>query len=150
MASKRRTILEYLKNTRLPIITVANGYHTNVGKIQRGLVSEEGLNDSDLPALLLGRTVEKRENITHNQFKSIITLYILGIVKSPDGVSNAQGALDDMIADVTHALETDRLMGGNTKWITIKNITTDDGDIAPRAGFLMEVELAYVTEGITP
>lgn len=150
MASKRRSILEYLRDTRLPIITVAGGYHTNVAKIRRGLYAEEGLNDSDLPALLIGRTVEKRENITRNQYKSIITVYILGIVGSPDGVSNAQGALDDMIADVTHALETDRTLGGNSKWLEIKNITTDDGDIAPRAGFLMEVEIAYVTEGITP
>lgn len=150
MASKRRTILEYLRDTRLPLITVAGGYHTNIQHIQRGLYSPNGLNDSDLPALLIGRTVEKRENITRNQYKAIITVYILGIVKSPDGVSNAQGALDDMIADVTHALETDRTLGGNSKWLEVKNITTDDGDIAPRAGFLMEVEIAYVTEGITP
>lgn len=150
MASKRRLILEYLVSTKFPTITVANGYTTNVGKIQRGLFSEGGLNDSDLPALLLGRTVEKRENITRNQYKAIITVSILGIVGSPDGVKNSQGALDDMIADVTHALETDRTLGGNAKWLEVKNVTTDDGDIAPRAGFLMDVDIAYVTEGVTP
>lgn len=150
MASKRRTILEYLRDTRLPIITVAGGYHTNVSKIQRGLVPHENLNDADLPALLIGRTVEKRENITRNQYKALITVFIVGYVKSPDGVKNSQGALDDLIADVTHALETDRTLGGNSKWLEVKNIITDDGDIAPRSGFVMEVEIAYVTEGITP
>lgn len=150
MASKRRTILEYLRDTRLPIITVAGGYHTNVSKIQRGLVPHENLNDADLPALLIGRTVEKRENITRNQYKALITVFIVGYVKSPDGVKNSQGALDDLIADVTHALETDRTLGGNSKWLEVKNIITDDGDIAPRSGFVMEVEIAYVTEGVTP
>jgi len=150
VASKRRTILEYLRDTRLPIITVAGGYHTNVSKIQRGLVPHENLNDADLPALLIGRTVEKRENITRNQYKALITVFIVGYVKSPDGVKNSQGALDDLIADVTHALETDRTLGGNSKWLEVKNIITDDGDIAPRSGFVMEVEIAYVTEGVTP
>ncbi len=150
MASKRRTILEYLRDTRLPLITVADGYHTNVSKIQRGLVPHENLNDADLPALLIGRTVEKRENITRNQYKALITVFIVGYVKSPDGVKNSQGALDDLIADVTHALETDRTLGGNSKWLEVKNIITDDGDIAPRSGFVMEVEIAYVTEGVTP
>lgn len=150
MASKRRTILEYLRDTRLPLITVADGYHTNVSKIQRGLVPHENLNDADLPALLIGRTVEKRENITRNQYKALITVFIVGYVKSPDGVKNSQGALDDLIADVTHSLETDRTLGGNSKWLEVKNIITDDGDIAPRSGFVMEVEIAYVTEGVTP
>lgn len=150
MASKRRTILEYLRDTRLPLITVAGGYHTNVQHIQRGLYSPNGLNDSDLPALLIGRTVEKRENITRNQYKAMITVFIVGYVNSPDGISDVQGALDDMISDVTHALETDRTLGGNAYGLEVKNVITDDGDLAPRAGFVMEVEIAYVTEGVMP
>lgn len=148
--SKRKLILQYLRDTRLPIITVGGGYTTNVALVKRGLQPLDSLSDADLPALFVGKTVEKRDNITRNQYKSIITVFIVGYVKSPDGVSDAQGALDDMIGDVTHALETDRTLGGNAKWLEVKNVITDDGDLAPRAGFVMEVEIAYVTEGVNP
>jgi len=148
--SKRKLILQYLRDTRLPIITIGGGYTTNVSLVKRGLQPLESLSDADLPALFVGKTVEKRDNITRNQYKSIITVFIVGYVKSPDGVSDAQGALDDMIGDVTHALETDRTLGGNAKWLEVKNVITDDGDLAPRAGFVMEVEIAYVTEGVNP
>ncbi len=148
--SKRKLILQYLRDTRLPIITVGGGYTTNVALVKRGLQPLDSLSDADLPALFVGKTVEKRDNITRNQYKAIITVFVVGYVKSPDGVSDAQGALDDMIADVTHALETDRTLGGNAKWLEVKNVITDDGDLAPRAGFVMEVEIAYVTEGVTP
>lgn len=148
--SKRKLILQYLRDTRLPIITIGGGYTTNVSLVKRGLQPLESLSDADLPALFVGKTVEKRDNITRNQYKSIITVFIVGCVKSPDGVSDAQGALDDMIGDVTHALETDRTLGGNAKWLEVKNVITDDGDLAPRAGFVMEVEIAYVTEGTMP
>ncbi len=148
--SKRKLILQYLRDTRLPIITIGGGYTTNVALVKRGLQPLDSLSDADLPALFVGKTVEKRDNITRNQYKSIITVFIVGYVKSPDGVSDAQGALDDMIGDVTHALETDRTLGGNAKWLEVKNVITDDGDLAPRAGFVMEVEIAYVTEGVNP
>lgn len=148
--SKRKLILQYLRDTRLPIITVVGGYTTNVALVKRGLQPLDSLSDADLPALFVGKTVEKRDNITRNQYKAIITVFVVGYVKSPDGVSDAQGALDDMIADVTHALETDRTLGGNATWLEVKNVITDDGDLAPRAGFVMEVEIAYVTEGVTP
>jgi len=148
--SKRKLILQYLRDTRLPIITVVGGYTTNVALVKRGLQPLDSLSDADLPALFVGKTVEKRDNITRNQYKAIITVFVVGYVKSPDGVSDAQGALDDMIADVTHALETDRTLGGNAKWLEVKNVITDDGDLAPRAGFVMEVEIAYVTEGVIP
>ncbi len=148
--SKRKLILKYLRDTCLPTITLAGGYSTNVSTVARGLKSLESMVDSDLPALFIGKTVEKRDNITRNQYKSIITVFIVGYVKSPDGVSDAQGALDDMIADVTHALETDRRLGGNSYGLEVKNVITDDGDLAPRAGFVMEVEIAYVTEGVNP
>lgn len=148
--SKRKLILQYLRDTRLPIITTAGGYNTNVALVKRGLQSLDTLSDSDIPALFVGKTVEKRENITRNQYKAIITVFIVGYVNSPDGISDVQGALDDMISDVTHALETDRTLGGNAKWLEVKNVITDDGDLAPRAGFVMEVEIAYVTEGTMP
>ena len=146
--SKIKLILKYLRDTRLPIITTANEYVNNVASVRRGIRPLDSIADSELPALFIRKTVENRENITGNQFKSLITVYIVGFVASPDGLSDAQGALDDVIADTTHALETDRKLGGNAHWLVIKNIVTDDGDLGARAGFVMEVEIAYVTEGI--
>lgn len=147
--SKRKTVLNYVRDTTLGNISVANGYAQDVEIVERGVRAFDSLADSDLPALFLGKTVEKRNNITHNQYRAVMTVFIVGFVDSRDGVS-AQEAMDDLIADATHALETDRLLGGNAKHLEIKNIITDDGNLAPRAGFVMEVDISYVTEGVNP
>lgn len=148
--SKRKLILDYIKATTLPLITTGGGYNSTIALVKRGVTSLDSVADSELPALFLGKTIEKRENITRNQFKSMITLFVVGFAKSADGFSDAQGPLDNLIEDTTHALETDRTLGGNAKWLEVKNVITDDGDLAPRAGFVMEVEIAYVTEGVNP
>ena len=148
--SKRKMILDYIKSTTLPLITTGGGYNSTVALVKRGVTSLDAVADSELPALFLGKTMEKRENITRNQFKSVITLFIVGFAKNADGFSDAQGPLDNLIEDATHALETDRTLGGNAKWLEIKNVVTDDGNLDPRAGFVMEVEIVYVTEGVTP
>lgn len=148
--SKRKLILDHIKGTTLPLITTAGGYNNNVALVKRGVTSLDSVADSELPALFLGKTIEKRENLTRNQFKSAITLFVVGFAGSSDGFSDAQGPLDDLIDDTTHALETDRTLGGNAKWLEIKNVVTDDGNLDPRAGFVMEVEIVYVTEGVTP
>jgi hypothetical protein len=148
--SKRKLILDYIKATTLPLITTGGGYNSTIALVKRGVTSLDSVADSELPALFLGKTIEKRENITRNQFKSTITLFVVGFANSADGFSDAQGPLDNLIEDTTHALETDRTLGGNAKWLEIKNVVTDDGNLDPRAGFVMEVEIAYVTEGTMP
>lgn len=148
--SKRRLILDYIKNTTLPLIVKGSGYNNTVALVKRGVTSLDSVADGELPALFLGKTMEKRENLTRNQFKSAITLFVVGFAGSADGFSDAQGPLDDLIEDTTHAFETDRTLGGNAKWLEIKNVVTDDGNLDPRAGFVMEVEIVYVTEGVTP
>ncbi len=147
--SKRKTILNYIRDTTLGNISVANGYAQDIEIVERGVRPFDSLGDGDLPALFIGKTVEKRNNITHNQYRAVLTVFLVGFVDARDSVS-AQEAMDDMIADATHALETDRLLGGNAKHLEIKNIITDDGNLAPRAGFVMEVDISYVTEGVTP
>jgi len=146
--SKRKLILNYLRDTRFPLITVTGGYNVDIALVQRGIVPLDSLADSQIPALFVGKTVEKRENITVNQFKGIISLFVVGVAKNPDGISDAQGALDDLISDTAHVLETDRTLGGNAKWLEVKDIITDDGNLSPRAMFVMEVEIVYTSEGV--
>jgi len=147
--SKRKTILNYLRDTTFARLDGLGAYTTEVKTVERGLRPLDQLADGDLPALFIGKTTEKRSNITHNQFRSVITVFVVGFIEGRDGDS-AQEAMDDFIADTTRALETDRLLGGNAKHLEIKNIVTDDGNMAPRAGFVVEVDIAYATEGVTP
>jgi hypothetical protein len=147
--SKRKSILNYLKATTLPAITVAGGYSQDIKTVERGIRPLDALADSNLPALFVGKTLEKRQNITRNQFQSLLTVFIVGFCGG-SATATPQEALDDLIGDTTKALETDRTLGGNAKALEIKDITTDDGNLAPRAGFVMEVELMYATEGIIP
>jgi len=147
--SKRKSILNYLRDTTLTAITVAGGYSQDIKTVDRGIRPLDALADSKLPALFVGKTIEKRQNITRNQYQSFITVFVVGFVDGRAGLS-PQEALDDLIGDTTKALETDRTLGGNAKWLEMKNVITDDGNLGPRAGFVMEVEVSYVTEGIIP
>lgn len=147
--SKRKSILNYLRDTTLPGITVAGGYSQDIKTVERGIRPLDALADSNLPAIFIGKTIEKRQNITRNQYQSFITVFLVGFVDGSDGTS-PQEALDDLIGDTTKAVETDRTLGGNAKWLEMKNVTTDDGNLGPRAAFVMEVEISYVTEGIIP
>lgn len=148
--SKRKLILNYIRDTTLPLITKLGGYNNNIKLVKRGIIAFDSVADSEVPAIFLGKTIEKRENITRNQYKSIITLFLVGLVNNVTGFSDSQTALDDLIEDTTHALEVDRTLGGNAKGLEIKNVITDDGNLEPRAGFVIELEIMYVTEGVQP
>lgn len=155
VASKRETIIEYLKNTVLPLITEENGYTHTVKTIRRGLKSRTALGESDYPAIFIPGVDERRSRITHNQFKADLSVVLVGYVKnssdSPnDDATGAQQDLDELIADMTKAIETDPEQGGNVKNTQITSISTDDGDLLPIAGCVMTVEFMYVSEGTTP
>jgi hypothetical protein len=62
--SKRKLILDYIKATTLPLITTGGGYNSTIALVKRGVTSLDSVADSELPALFLGKTIEKRENIT--------------------------------------------------------------------------------------
>lgn len=152
MASKRRELLEWLVDPVGPLksITTGNGYNVTVGMVQRGQRSLNDLVESDYPCLFIAETDERRSLATVNQFLSDLRVVILGGMPIEDGVSNAQRQLDLLIADVTRALETDRLQGGRVKQTIIERIETDPGDLDSHVAFAMTVNFKYVTEGINP
>jgi len=148
--SKRKQILNYLRDTTLAGIAQVKGYNCTVRTVERGLRPIDSIADSNFPALFISKTIEKRQNITKNQFQSLITVFIVGFVKNPTGRVKSQEALDDLIEDVTKAMETDRLKGNLAKWTEVKSVETDEGDLDQHAAFVMECEVSYVTEGVTP
>jgi hypothetical protein len=149
--SKRRQILNYLRDTTFALITTTGGYNTTVVTKKRGVDEVDALPDSAFPALYIAATAEERQNITINQIQSRMQVAILGYVKNPDGTDGLQESLDDLVEDITKALETDRKLGGlAAKWLEIKSVTTDDGDQMPYGVVVLSVEIVYVSEGITP
>jgi hypothetical protein len=148
--SKRKTILDYLVATTLAQITTGGGYNFTVQTLARGFQEIDSMPDSKFPAVFVGRADEERDNITVNQFKARMQTVIVGYVKNSGGVNGTLAQLDNLIEDITKALETDRKLGGNAKWLEIKSVKTDDGDYAPLAACAIIVEIVYVTEGVTP
>ena len=148
--SNRKRVLNYIRDTVFDLITTGNGYNTTPVTKERGILPVDTMPESSFPALFLGTSTEERENITHNQFLGRIQTAMIGYVRNSSGTTGLQENLDDLIEDLTKALGQDRTLGGNVKWIVIKSVSTDDGDLEPFAAFLMVVELAYAQEDITP
>lgn len=150
MVSKRQTILDALVATILPSITTANGYLNSVNLVMRGQRNIDDLSDPDFPCLMIGSTEETRKNISKTTFHSELLVNLVGAVKSPDGVSGAQAAMDSFMADVTKCILADHLQGGLALYTEIRRITTDHGDRDPHALFVMEIYFRYATEGNAP
>jgi len=150
VASKRSSILEYLRTTLFPTITEENGYTNTLATVERGLRYPDSLNESAFPAVFVAQTTEERKNLTKIHFQSDLLVTLVGFVKSAEGVSGAQGSLDSLIEDVTKALETDRLQGGLVNWTEVKRIRTDTGDLDPHAACAIEAHFIYTTEGTAP
>lgn len=148
MPSVREIILEYLKNTLVPTLTIANGYNFNVGLIQRGIIPFDSLSDSDFPCLFVASADEDRRNVTNKDFQSTMTVHIYGGVKAEAGVTQIQ--LDRFIQDITKMIYADPTQGGRVAYSDIKKIVTDEGDQEPHALFRMEVEFMYKQAGINP
>lgn len=154
MASKRQSLLEYLK-TLLAGITTGNGYNFTVKTVKRGVINQRTLNDNQLPALFIVMTHEKRKRITVNQFSAELQAIIVGYVKNTKGDFASTGTgveldLDKLIEDVTKIIEADPLQSGLVYDTEIQDIVSDDGDLTPNAGFMLSVVFKYASEGITP
>ena len=149
--SKRQNILNALRDTVLPVITIANGYNFDVGEIERGIRQIDALPDSKFPAIYIARTDEERSNLTGNQFQATLNAILVGYVKNSTGIDGAQEDLDDLIEDITKAIETDRTLGvSGVKWTEIVGVATDDGDLQTLAGCAITVKIEYVSEGVSP
>jgi hypothetical protein len=136
--------------TMLPAITVANGYANTVNLVMRGQRNINDLDDPDFPCLFIGSTQEVRKNISKTTFHSELLVNVVGAVKSPDGVSGAQKAMDSLIADATKCVMADHTQGGNVLYTEVRRITTDRGDLDMHALFEMEIYFRYATEGNAP
>lgn len=148
--SVRKRILNYVRDTVFAAITTGGGYNTSPVTRLRGLKQVDSMPDSAFPALFVSRVAEDRDNLTSNQYKGVMKVILVGYVKSSTGIDGMQEQLDDLIEDLTKALEQDRKMGGLCKWLEIKNIISEDDDASAFAAFVMSVEVVYVTEGVTP
>lgn len=150
MASKRRTILDYIVSTTLGLPNGSGNYINTIATKERGIREIDSLPESGFPAVFLARASEPRDNITHVAFRGVIRAVLVGVVKSSTGLTGMMGALDDLISDVTIAFETDRTLGGNCHSLEIKSVDTDDGDSMPYASFVMTVDIMYAKTGSTP
>jgi hypothetical protein len=150
VASKREAILAYLIATLFPSITVANGYGNTVGLVMRGQRNIDDLADTDFPFICIMSTLETRKNITKTTFHSELQVDVVGAVKSPDGISGNQTAMDSLMADLTKCVMADHTQGGLVMYTEVRRIKTDNGDMDTHALFVAEIYFRYATEGTNP
>lgn len=149
MANKRATLLNFLRDTTLRRIRVADGYHNTVGTVKRGTREIDSISDEDYPAIFIAKTTEERKNLTGVDYKSAMTIFLVAYVKSSTGIDGMQGDLDLIIEDITNALEADRRLGGNADWLEVRRVLTDDGDNESNAACVVTVEVNYNGRGTT-
>ena len=109
--SKREQIIQALIG-RLATISTANGYETGLGaKVARGL--REVPKKDELPAIVL-REGKATTNATVNAGFDTTTLRIELAARDrfQEGVENAYGRANKMLADLTKALGVDPTFGG--------------------------------------
>ena len=149
--SKRKVILEYIKDTTLAAITVAGGYNHDIGTIERGIRNLDNVTDDEFPVLFMPGASEARKDRTKIHFESSMSVLIVGYVKDTDGVEGGiQVQLDDLIEDVTKAMYADEGLGGNALELAVIAVDPDDGDQQSHAGFVMQVDVRYSTLKATP
>lgn len=147
--SKRKTVVEYIRDTTLARIQTANGFNTNVGTRSRGLLEIDAVNESEFPAVFISRVTEDIDNITRNQVKVTLHVFLVCYVKNSTGLDALQADMDDFIEDVTEAIEYDRTLGGNAHWIELKTVLTDYGNLSPHGQFVVLFDVKLATEGTT-
>lgn len=148
--SKRRSIMDYLRDTTLAHISVSNGYNTDVPTLKRGLLEMDSPPDSAFPALFITMTQENRENITKVNGQCRLQVVLEGYIKNSTGLEGLNGNLDDFIEDLSRALERDRTLNGLAKWLEVKSVKTDESDVQSYGGLMMVVEIVYVTDQTAP
>lgn len=147
-ADKREAILEYLKTTALPRVVAGDDYNLTIKTIERGRRNENEMTDGEFPVVFIPGTSERRKNRNPTESDSRMDVVLVGFVKSSafspnSSATGVQKDLGKLIRDVTKALEQDPLMGGLITWMEIQEVTSDDGDTAPIAGFVMTVAVNY-------
>lgn len=150
MSSQRGTILNYLVATLLPTITISNGYNFNLAVMERGLKSYAKMSNDEFPAVFVSSADESRANVTGRDFQSVMTIYLIGMVKQNIDTLQIQNELDKLIEDVTKAIYTDVRLGNNVAYSDIKQILTDQGDQLDHAAFSMQLEVSYKSAGVLP
>jgi hypothetical protein len=149
--SSRGAILDNLEAT-IAAISTAGGYHFTIGLARRGLLHYNAVPEDKFPAAFVAGADEKRKNVTNTQFRSDISVAVVGYVRTADAADTDQleDDLDSLIADLTKAIMADITRGGNAVLTEITDIDTDKGALAPYSAVEMTVRCEYRAADATP
>jgi hypothetical protein len=149
MATRREEIEAALK-TNLAGITVAAGYALTVNKVERGLQHPDNVPGPEMPIVFLAGSDEDRKNITVSNFKSRMSVTLVGYVENNNSHEALQQDLNALIGAITKRIHADPKLGGLATWSDVASVTTDKGHFAPKAVCEMVVDVEYVRPGIEP
>lgn len=147
MASKRETILEYIRvlcNT----ITIVNGYNYNVAKVYRTFKHWDEVNEFPILCVLDGD--EDIQGNANEQLKRNMHVLIVGYVainENDDTVVYPGTKINQFIEDVINLLYknwSNIILGANCRMIKFTRLQTDLGMLYPKGAFELTCEIEYV------
>lgn len=151
MADTRQEVLNNIETTLAGINGSAGGYNYTPGLVKLGLRHFQEVPEDKFPALFIAGADEKRNNETNSRFRSVMSVAIVGYIRSEsDDREQAVKDLSKIISDVTKALYVDHRRGGYSTYTEVAEVETDQGDFHPYAGFRMTVECDYRAAFSTP
>ncbi len=142
--SKRKKIIEYLRDTTLAAITTAGGYNNDIATIERGLRNIQRMADEEFPAIFIPGASEQREDETKVHFTSNMSVFLAAWVKDVVGsYGGVQLLLDNIIEDITKAVYVDETLGGNAINTTISEVDPEDADDGAHGFALIKLDIQY-------
>lgn len=148
--SRRKIILNYLRDTTFATsnITKANGFHVDLATVRRGVIAFDALPNEAFPAIVVGKGDETRKTLTKVDYDSDMLVTVWGYVRKDEATADGMLAeLDDLISDITKAIEADRTLGNNAKFARVETVGGDEGDSMPFALCSIVLRIGYVGRG---
>ena len=150
--SARENILDNIVSALAAIAADGSSYNYTPGLCQLGLLNYAAVPEDKFPALFVAGADEKRSNNTNMEFRSDLTVSVVGYVKASDAADSPllERQLSRLIRDVTKRLMLDVTRGGYATFTQIEEIDTDKGSWEGFAGFEMTVRCQYRAASATP
>ena len=149
--SKRKRIIEFVRDTTLPLILTANGYTQNIKTIERGIRNVKNMTGDEFHAIFMPGANEARADKDRIHFLSDMSIFLACFVQDPDGgIGGVQELLDNIIEDVTKACYSDETLGGLSLNTTVSEVDPEGADDGTTGFVLLKVDVQYESLKATP
>ena len=143
-------LMDYLKDTLFPTITVANGYNFTLQTISFDHQSPQEMAAGSFPALFIPKVSELVKDISNGQFQSIASVRLWGVVKKDSATNLITPEARKLISDLRKCLYVDPIQGERVGFTHVVVTDQDEGEFEEYSYCMVEVEFSYQAINTTP